>query len=187
MGSTERKERRKSGVEEEMKVGIVAWRRVAGRREGAMEKVGRREREGYMVRGGAEVGVTMRRVRMRSSGARSVAAMAVAATATPSDMRGEGLSIISRPPMPLAEVPRRPGSGTLSRAESMLRVQLSVVLSRKLYTNVTFVPFHTPHADSFCQSWAMTSSRESAFLSSSFRSAGGGADVGVLSRERLGA
>lgn len=85
-----------------------------------------------MVRGGEEVGVTMRRVRMRSRGASSVAAMAVAATATPRDIRGEGLSMISRPPMPLAEVPRRPGSGTLSSAESMLRVQLSVVLSRKL-------------------------------------------------------
>lgn len=46
MGSTERKERRKRGVEEEMKVGMVAWRRVAGRREVGMVRLGRREREG---------------------------------------------------------------------------------------------------------------------------------------------
>lgn len=115
-----------------MRVGTMAWRRVAGRREGQTEKEGSRESEGYIVRGGAEVEVTMRRVRIRSRGARRVAAIAVAATATPKDMSGDGLSIISRPPMPLAPDPMSPGSGTLSKAESILRVQLSVVLRRKL-------------------------------------------------------
>jgi hypothetical protein len=50
---------------------------------------------------------------------------------------------------------------------------------------VTFVPFHTPHADSFCHSWAITSSSESGRLRSSLRSVGGGARVGVSERDRL--
>lgn len=50
---------------------------------------------------------------------------------------------------------------------------------------VTFVPFHTPHADSFCQSCAITSSRESGRLRSSLRSVAGGARVGVSERDRL--
>lgn len=97
-----------------------------------MENEGRRERQGYIERGEEEMGVMMRRVRTRSSGARIVAAMAVAATATPSDMSGLGLSIMSRPPMPLTALPIRPGSGTLKMADSALRNQLSVVFKRKL-------------------------------------------------------
>lgn len=50
---------------------------------------------------------------------------------------------------------------------------------------VTFVPFHTPHADSFCQSWAITSRSESARFRSSLRRVGWGARVGVCERERL--
>lgn len=50
---------------------------------------------------------------------------------------------------------------------------------------VTFVPFQTPHADSFCHSWAMTSSNESERLRSSLRCWRGGARVGVSERERL--
>lgn len=50
---------------------------------------------------------------------------------------------------------------------------------------VTFVPFQTPHADSFCQSCAITSSSESGRLRSSLRGVGGGARVGVSERERL--
>jgi hypothetical protein len=48
------------------------------------------------------------------------------------------------------------------------------------------VPFHTPHADSFCHSWAITSNSESAFLSSRLRSAAGGACVGVAAFEWFG-
>lgn len=50
---------------------------------------------------------------------------------------------------------------------------------------VTFVPFHTPQTDSFCHSWAITSSSESGRLRSSLRGAGGGARVGVSERDRL--
>lgn len=84
-----------------------------------------------MERGVEEIGVTIKRVRTRSRGARMVAAIAVAATATARDVMGLGLSIMSRPPMPLAEE-TRPGSGTLRMAEMALRNQLSVVLRRKL-------------------------------------------------------
>lgn len=125
-------ERRNSGVDEDMSVGMQACRSVAGRSFGETEKEGRRLREGYIDRGEDEMGVTMSRVRTRSRGARRVAAMAVAATATERDMSGLGLSMMSRPPIPLAVVPMMPGSGTLRRADSALRSQLSVVLSRKL-------------------------------------------------------
>lgn len=101
-------------------------------RLGGRPREGRREREGYMVRGGAFVGVTISRVRTMSRGARAKAAIAVADTATARDSRGLGLSIMSRPPMPLAAVPMSPASGMLKSAESRLRVQLSVVLRRKL-------------------------------------------------------
>jgi hypothetical protein len=50
---------------------------------------------------------------------------------------------------------------------------------------VTFVPFHTPQADSFCHSWAMTSSSESGRLRSSLRCWAGGARVGVSERDLL--
>jgi len=49
----------------------------------------------------------------------------------------------------------------------------------------TLVPFQTPQADSFCQSWAMTSRRESGRLRSSLRCWAGGGRVGVSERERL--
>lgn len=132
IGSILRVERRNSGVEVDIIVGIQACSNVAGRRLGEIEKEGRRARQGYIERGGEEMGVTMRRVRTMSSGARMVAAMAVAATATPSDMSGLGLSRMSKPPIPVTAFPIRPGSGTLSRADIALRNQLSVVLRRKL-------------------------------------------------------
>jgi hypothetical protein len=50
---------------------------------------------------------------------------------------------------------------------------------------VQLVPFHTPQADSFCHSWAMTSSSESARLRSSLRAGAWGGRVGVAERERL--
>lgn len=50
---------------------------------------------------------------------------------------------------------------------------------------VLLVAFQTPHADSFCQSWAMTSRRASERLSSSFLTAEGGGRVGVEDGERL--
>ena len=132
MGSIAKVERRTRGVEADIRVGRQAWRRVAGRRLVGTDIEGRRDREGRMVRGGAEVGVTIRRVRMRSRGARDIAATAAAATATAKDSSGEGESIMSRPPMPDAEVPMRPESGMLRSAESMLRVHDSVVRRRKL-------------------------------------------------------
>lgn len=125
-------ERRTSGVEVDIRVGMQAWSSVAGRRLDGIEKEGRRLRHGYIDRGGAEMGVTMSRVRMRSRGARMVAAMAVAATATPRDMSGLGLSMMSSPPIPLAAPPTSPGSGTFSMADKALLNQLSVVLRRKL-------------------------------------------------------
>jgi hypothetical protein len=125
-------ERRIRGVEEDIRVGMQACSNVAGRSLVEMENEGRRRAQGYIERGAADIGVTIRRVRIKSMGARMVAAIAVAATATPRDMSGLGLSIISSPPMPVPAVPSNPGSGTLSNAESMLRNQLSVVLRRKL-------------------------------------------------------
>jgi hypothetical protein len=132
IGSTPSVERRKRGVEEDINVGTQACMMVAGRRLGETEKEGRRERQGYIDRGEEEMGVTMRRVRTISRGARRVAAMAVAATATPSEVSGLGLSKISSPPIPVPAEPTRPGSGIFSRADIRLLNQPSVVLSRKL-------------------------------------------------------
>jgi hypothetical protein len=132
IGSTPSVERRKRGVEEDINVGTQACMMVAGRRLGETEKEGRRERQGYIDRGEEEMGVTMRRVRTISRGARRVAAMAVAATATPSEVSGLGLSKISSPPIPVPAEPTRPGSGMFSRADIRLLNQPSVVLSRKL-------------------------------------------------------
>lgn len=185
-GSMASVERRMSGVEDEIIVGRVAWMSVAGRSDGVTDIEGSNVRDGHIVLGGAEVGVMINLVRIRSSGASASAAMAVAETATASDNNGLGLSIISSPPIPLAAVPMRPGSGIFKTADSRLRVHDSVALSRKLYTKVTFVPFHTPHIDSFCQSCDMTSSSESAFLNSSLRCAMGGR-VGVEDCDRCGA
>jgi hypothetical protein len=50
---------------------------------------------------------------------------------------------------------------------------------------VQLVLFHTPHADSFCHSCAITSSNESGRLSSSLRMADGGGRVGVRDRDGL--
>lgn len=50
---------------------------------------------------------------------------------------------------------------------------------------VQFVPFHTPHADSFCHSWEMTSRRASERFRSSLRNDAGGGRVGVDDRDRL--
>jgi hypothetical protein len=132
IGSILSVERRNSGVEEEMSVGMQACIMVAGNKLGEIEKEGRRARHGYIDLGDDEMGVTMRRVRTMSRGASRVAAMAVAATATPRDVNGLGLSSISSPPIPLAVVPTRPGSGMLSNADIRLRNQPSVVLSKKL-------------------------------------------------------
>jgi len=125
-------ERRKRGVEEEMRVGTQACIMVAGKRPGETEKDGRRERQGYMDRGEEDMGVMMRRVRTMSRGASRVAAIAVAATATPREVSGLGLSKMSSPPIPLPAEPTRPGSGMFSRAEIRLLNQPSVVLRRKL-------------------------------------------------------
>lgn len=50
---------------------------------------------------------------------------------------------------------------------------------------VQFVPFHTPHADSFCHNCAITSRSESGRLRSNLRMADGGGRVGVRDRDRL--
>lgn len=106
-------------------------------------------------------------VRTMSRGARTSPATPAATTAVPSDASGEGLSIMSRPPT-LPPVPEsKPGSGRLSTAEKRLRVQVSIVLRRTLYRNVTFVPFQTPQEPSRCHSCESTSSKESGRRSSS--------------------
>lgn len=50
---------------------------------------------------------------------------------------------------------------------------------------VQFVPFQTPHADSFCHSCPMTSNSASGRFKSSLRTAVGGGRVGVEERDRL--
>jgi hypothetical protein len=129
IGSTFNVLLRNNGVEEDRSVGMQAYMMVAGSKLGEIVKEGNNARQGYILLGEALIGVTISLVRTISSGARSIAAIAVAATATPKLVNGLGLSRISSPPIPL---PVRPGSGMLSKAEIALRNQPSVVLSRKL-------------------------------------------------------
>lgn len=77
------------------------------------------------------------RVRTRSSGARTVAATAEAATAIARDTSGEGLSATSKPPIApattsLAFPDNAAGSGRFSNAERRLLVQPSKALTRTL-------------------------------------------------------
>ena len=113
------------------------------------------------------VGVSISLVRIVSSGERSAPAMPAAAIAILSDDSGDGLSIMSRPPIPvkapllLAPIP---GSGRFKIAASVDLVQTSSVLNRSEYRNVTFVPFQMPHAPSRVHDWLKTSVRESDFF-----------------------
>jgi hypothetical protein len=112
-------------------------------------------------------------------------AIPAAVTATVKLANGFGLSTTSRPPIPEPAMP--PGSGTLRSAERRLRVQLSMVLRRKLYTKVALVPFHSPHALSLCHSCPITSNRESDFRSSSLYDVLFEPGVGVDESDLLGA
>ena len=151
----------RSGVVVEKREGRVEWMRVAGRMlVGAVQEESSR-RQGITPRDvlAVVVGVSISRVRTISSGARTVPATAAAATAIDSEARGEGESMISSPPTPgVPDV--RPGSGIFSKAASMLRIQVSIVRRRRVWRNVTFVPFQVPHEPSRVQSWEMTSVRE---------------------------
>jgi len=166
-GSTEKVLLSSNGVEDEITVGNVACNNV-GAANFAVSVHDRKLRSaGQIVRGfplfaSPWTGVTIRRVRIRSSGASTAAAIPAAATATLRDNKGELLSTISSPPMPEppAPAPTSPGSGIFNSAAKRLRIHDSDVLSRKLYTKVTFVAFQTPQADSWAQSWEMTSRRE---------------------------
>lgn len=97
-------------------------------------------------------------VRTMSSGASASPAIAAAPTAIPRDDQGYGESTISRPP---PSIPTTPGSGALKTAERKLLAQFSKVLSKALYMNVEFDPFHTPHAPSFDHNWPIISRTES--------------------------
>lgn len=136
------------------RVGRVEWRNVIGRKVVGGESEGRRRREAKMARGEVVVGVRISlarlvdinhckgqgvtyRVRTRSRGERRTPAMPAAATATPRDARGDGLSLMSSPPMALATSSLGPpiralGSGRLSRAQSRLLVQLSIAFTSTL-------------------------------------------------------
>lgn len=75
------------------------------------------------------------RVRTRSRGARSRPAIAEAATAIASEVRGDGLSATLRPPRApattsLGSPAKAAGSGRFNKAESRLLVQLSTALPR---------------------------------------------------------
>jgi len=160
------------GKDVERKVGIVEWRRVMGRRDGGMLREGRMRRFGISARGVEVIGVMIRllhvslltpksmkrrfpyRVRTMSNGAKINAATPAEATATTRLAIGLGLSSTFNFPKfdGTAAGEINVGSGRLRIADRKLRVQVSIVLSNTLYTNVEFVPFHTPHALSFCHS-----------------------------------
>lgn len=103
-----------------------------------------------------------------------------AATAVPKLARGDGLSIMSRPPVvadPTAD-DSEPGSGRFSTAENRLRVQVSMVFNAKLYRKVVLVPFQTPQEPSRCHSCERTSRRESDLRRDNRCEGGGGSPRG---------
>lgn len=82
------RDRRKSGAEVVMKVGIMLWRSVIDAIDGGRANRLRERRFLRSERDGCVVGVRMSFVRTMSSGARRTPAMPAAATATPNEARG---------------------------------------------------------------------------------------------------
>ena len=105
-----------------------------------------------------------------SNGANASPASAAAPIAIPKLLHGYGLSTTSSP---AANPPANPGSGALSTADRKLRAQFSTVRSKAAYTNVAFVPFHTPQTPSLVHRAPMTSRTESERLSASWCGAAG--------------
>ena len=105
-----------------------------------------------------------------SNGANANPANAAAPIAIPKLLHGYGLSTTSKP---AANPPAKPGSGAFSTADKKLRAQFSTVRNSAAYTNVAFVPFHTPQTPSFVHNAPMTSRTESERLRSSWCGAAG--------------
>ncbi len=128
-------------------------------------------------------------VRTMSSGARTRPAIPAEATAIARLAIGLGLSrMFSLPKLEgtaVAEI--SVGSGRLNKADSKLRVHVSIVFNNTPYTKVAFVPFQIPHAPSLAHSWDMTSETESLRRRSiRWEDACVEAGVGVAECERLG-
>lgn len=97
-GSIPSRERRKMGVEAEMRVGSVECRKVPTAMEGGTIHEGRDFSVGMRERGGCVDGVSISLVRAMSIGARMTPAMPAALTAVARLIKGFGDEVTSRPP-----------------------------------------------------------------------------------------
>ena len=97
-GSIPNLDRRKSGVDADINVGIVECRSAVGAREKGNVQLGRVFKVASIDRGGWVDGVRISLVRAMSIGARIIPAMPAAETATVRDARGEGDDNKSSPP-----------------------------------------------------------------------------------------
>lgn len=129
-GSTPSFDRRKSGVDADIKVGIVAFRIVTGAIEnGRVQELNDLKVE-RTDRGGCIEGVNISFVRTISRGARTIPATPAAEIATAREMRGEGEERISSPPAYVdggESWNERPGSGMARRAEMKDLVNEAIV------------------------------------------------------------
>ena len=92
-------DRKKRGVDAEIRVGRVECRMVVGAIENGNVQLGRVLRVAIMDRGGWVDGVRISFVRAMSIGARMTPATPAADMATPSEARGDGEDRMSRPPV----------------------------------------------------------------------------------------
>lgn len=128
-------DRRKSGVEAEIKVGTVECKIVVGAIERGSVHEGRVWRVARIDRGGWVEGVSISFVRAMSSGARKMPARPTAETETRREFIGEGEDRISRPPAAMGlgcnAEKVTPGSGTARRADKRERKKEVKVERRK--------------------------------------------------------
>ena len=144
------------GVDAEMAVGRVEWRKVTGASQNGTDqesidcKMVRRER------GGCVDGVSMSTVRAMSMGARRIPVMPAAPTAVSKLVMGYGDDKTSKPPTADGMLIRyggdafgpKPGSGIARAAQRMERMKDVTVEVRTECMNVLLAPFHTPQAPS---------------------------------------
>ena len=163
-GSIPNRERRNRGVDADIRVGRVEWRKVTGAMERGNVQEGRDCRVGTSERGGCVEGVSISFVRAMSIGARTMPAIPAALTAANRLAKGDGEDRTSMPPtvdgvgiragvMPCSDIP---GSGRASKAQRRERTKEVIVERMMEWMKVLFAPFQIPQAPSLVHKWERT-------------------------------
>jgi len=164
-GSMPSRERRKTGVEAEIRVGRVECRKVATATEGGTIHDGRDLSVVVRERGGCVDGVSISRVRAISIGANMTPAIPAALTAVARLIKGFDDEVTSSPPTADGIDIRyggvdwdieMPGSGSARSAHKRERTKAVMVERRTLWIKVLLVPFQIPQAPSVDHKWDIT-------------------------------